>query len=109
MLNTKEVIKINDESFNQVINSGVTLVDFWAEWCGPCRAQAPILDDLAAELGDQVKITKLNVDDNQNTSARYGIRSIPTLILFKNGEIEKQYVGVQDIYTLRKDIEAILN
>ncbi|MCB0278924.1 MAG: thioredoxin [Calditrichaeota bacterium] len=109
MVNTKEVIKINDGSFDKVINSGLTLVDFWAEWCGPCRAQAPILDDLAAELGDHVKITKLNVDDNPQSSARYGIRSIPTLILFKDGQVAKQYIGVQDIYTLRRDINEFLN
>jgi len=69
------------------------LVDFWAEWCGPCRMIAPALEEIAGQLGDKVKIVKLNVDENPNTAAKYGIMSIPTLMLFKNGEIASRQVG----------------
>jgi len=69
------------------------LVDFWAEWCGPCRMIAPALEEIAGQLGNKVKIVKLNVDENPNTAAKYGIMSIPTLMLFKNGEIASRQVG----------------
>jgi thioredoxin 1 len=69
------------------------LVDYWAEWCGPCKMIAPILDELATEYGDRVKICKVNVDENQDTAARFGIRGIPTLMLFKNGDVEATKVG----------------
>ncbi|MCB1920363.1 MAG: thioredoxin TrxA, partial [Candidatus Competibacteraceae bacterium] len=71
------------------------LVDYWAEWCGPCRMIAPILDEIATEYGDRVKICKLNVDENQNTPPKYGIRGIPTLMLFRGGNVEAQKVGAQ--------------
>ena len=69
------------------------LVDFWAEWCGPCKMIAPILDELSVEYQDKVKIVKLNIDENQQTPPKFGIRGIPTLILFKNGTVEAQKVG----------------
>ncbi|MCC5872992.1 MAG: thioredoxin TrxA [Gammaproteobacteria bacterium] len=69
------------------------LVDYWAEWCGPCKMIAPILDEIAGEYGDRVKICKVNVDENQETAAKYGIRGIPTLMLFKNGDVEATKVG----------------
>ena len=81
--------KVSDASFeSDVLKSAEpVVVDFWAEWCGPCRMIAPALEEIAGQLGNKVKIVKLNVDENPNTAAKYGIMSIPTLMLFKNGEI----------------------
>jgi thioredoxin 1 len=86
---------ITDDSFEpEVLQSEVpVLVDYWAEWCGPCKSIAPILEDVAKEYGGRVKIAKLNVDENQSTPAKFGIRGIPTLMLFKNGNVEATKVG----------------
>jgi len=86
---------INDDDFdNHVNNSSLpVLVDYWAEWCGPCKAIAPILDELAKDYEGKVNIAKLNIDNNQNTPAKYGIRGIPTLMLFKNGNVIDTKVG----------------
>jgi len=91
-----EAIKhITDSSFEtDVVQAGKpVLVDFWAEWCGPCKMIAPILEEVAKEYGDKIQIAKINVDENQEIPAKFGIRGIPTLILFKNGEIAAQKVG----------------
>ena len=94
--------EISDADFNaEVIQSSIpVLVDFWAEWCGPCKRLAPILEQVATRMGSKVKLVKVNVDYNPNTAAQFGIRSIPTLILFKNGvEVEKM-IGAQDVSQL---------
>src|SRR3569833_2727005 len=87
--------KTTDASFDtDVLNSSEpVVVDFWAEWCGPCRMIAPALEEISGALGDKVKIVKLNVDENPNVAAKYGIMSIPTLLLFKGGEIKDRQVG----------------
>jgi thioredoxin 1 len=86
---------ITDASFEpEVLKSEVpVLVDYWAEWCGPCKSIAPILEDVAREYGSRLKVAKINVDENQSTPAKFGIRGIPTLMLFKNGNVEATKVG----------------
>lgn len=94
--------EINDADFNaEVIQSAIpVLVDFWAEWCGPCIRLAPILEQVASKMGPKVKLVKVNVDHNPQTAAQFGIRSIPTLILFKNGVEVEKLIGGQDITQL---------
>ena len=90
-------VPVTDKSFGTDVveksKSGPVLVDFWAEWCGPCKMIAPILDEIAGEYQDRLKIAKLNIDENPQTPPKFGIRGIPTLILFKNGTVEAQKVG----------------
>jgi len=85
---------LTDGNFDQEISNGVTLVDFWAEWCGPCRRIAPIVEQLAGEYDGRATIAKLNVDENPNIPGRFMIRGIPTLLLFKNGQLAETLVGL---------------
>jgi thioredoxin 1 len=103
------VVEINDANFDQeVLKSGnPVLLDFWAEWCGPCKMIAPILDEIAAEKSSAVKIGKVNVDNNQALSSRFQIRAIPTLLFFKNGEVKEQVVGMTSKKDLLTKIEAL--
>lgn len=92
----KDILEVGDSSFeSEVLQSDKpVLVDFWAPWCGPCRAIAPIVEELAEDFGDKVKFTKCNVDENPVTPTKYGIKSIPTLIFFKDGEIQDKVIGI---------------
>jgi thioredoxin 1 len=87
--------KVSDASFESDVlkSTEPVVVDFWAEWCGPCRMIAPALEEIATAMGDKVKIVKLNVDENPQTAAKYGVMSIPTLMLFKNGDLASRQVG----------------
>ena len=89
------VVHVSDATFDQeILKSDMSvLVDYWADWCGPCKMIAPILDEIAREYGDRIKVAKLNIDENPETPPKYGIRGIPTLMLFKNGNVEATKVG----------------
>ena len=99
-------VELDAGSFDLETQKGVVLVDFWAPWCGPCHMQTPILLDLARRLGAQATIAKVNVDEAPELAERFGIRSIPTLILFRNGQFWRQFVGVQSEASLAKAIQA---
>ncbi len=101
---------IDDNTFDEEIGSATTpvLVDFWAEWCGPCKMIAPILEEIADEQGDSLKILKLNVDDAPQVAQRFGVMSIPTLILFKDGEEAKRIVGAKPKAALLADVTPFL-
>jgi thioredoxin 1 len=92
---SENIMHVTDESFEQDVlgSDSPVLVDYWAEWCGPCKAIAPILDEIAAEYDGKLRIAKLNIDDNPGTPPKYGIRGIPTLMLFKGGNVEATKVG----------------
>ena len=97
--------KITDGTFDtDVLQAGTVLVDFWAEWCGPCRALGPKLEELSGEMEGQVKIVKLNIDENPATPSKYGVRGIPTMILFKDGKEVDQIVGNHP----KENIKAII-
>ncbi|WP_342644013.1 thioredoxin TrxA [Rhodoligotrophos ferricapiens] len=93
--NNSATVKVSDSSFDQDVlkSSAPVVVDFWAEWCGPCKMIAPSLEEIATELGDKVKVAKINIDENQSTPAKYGVRGIPTLMLFKDGQVASIQVG----------------
>lgn len=95
MLDTKKPIHLNYPTFDKVVNHGIVLVDFWADWCAPCKVQDPILDEVAKELNGRALVGKVNVDDNRTLANKYGIINIPTMILFKDGQKVHQFVGVQ--------------
>ena len=106
---SENVITVNAESFeSEVKNSDrPVLVDFWAEWCGPCKMLGPVLDQLAEDQGDAVKIAKVNVDENQPLAVEYGVKSIPLLLFFKDGEVRDTVVGVTDKDTLAAKLAAL--
>ena len=102
------IVHVSDQSFEQeVLNSEIpVLIDYWAEWCGPCKMIAPVLEELAAEYGDKLKIAKLNIDENPETPPKYGIRGIPTLMLFKNGNVEATKIGAVSKSQLSEFIDS---
>jgi thioredoxin 1 len=103
---SEKVQTLTDSNFEQAINAGKpVLVDFWAEWCGPCRRLAPTVDELAGDYDGKMVVGKLNVDENPNVSGRFSIRGIPTLLLFKGGQVVEQVVGLADKASLKKVID----
>lgn len=103
-------VDVNDQTFNHEVLShdGPVLVDCWAPWCGPCRMVAPVLDQLASEYVGRIKIAKLNTDENPVTASQYGIQSIPTMLLFKNGQLTGQLVGAQPKQEIERQIRPLL-
>ncbi len=92
---SNSIINLDEKNFQQTTKDRVVLVDFWAEWCMPCKMMTPILNDVVNEVDDKIKICKLNVDSQQQLASKYGVRSIPTLIILKNGKEVKRFVGVK--------------
>ena len=107
---SQHVVNITAANFDQVVIKSTTpvLVDFWATWCGPCKMIAPVLDELAEEKVGKIKIAKVDVDNNQDLASKYGIRSIPTLLVFKGGVVKEQVVGMVGKKDLEKRLAAYL-
>jgi len=103
-------VLLSDSNFEQEVlqDGGVVLVDFWAPWCGPCRMLAPVIEELAAEYARKVKVCKLNTDEGPQTSSKYAITSIPTVLIFKKGEIAAQLVGLQSKAALQEKLNSLL-
>lgn len=105
-----DLLQVTDENFDEeIINSDLpTMVDFWAEWCGPCKMVAPVVEDLATEYEGKIKIAQMNVDQNRRTPARFGIRNIPTLILFKGGEVAQTIIGAHPRSHIDAELKKLL-
>ena len=101
-------IELTAENFEATVNDGVSLVDFWAPWCGPCRMIAPVIDELAGEFEGKANICKVNTDEQQDLAVKYGVRSVPTILFMKNGEIVDQVIGAQSKQALAEKINAQL-
>ena len=102
------VVELRDADFASAVRQGVTLVDFWAPWCGPCHMQSPIVEDVAREMAGRATVAKVNVDENYQTAARFGIRGIPTLVVLRDGKEVERFVGVQPKETLLAALERYL-
>jgi thioredoxin 1 len=105
-----DVLEVTDDSFDTEIMSGElpAMVDFWAEWCGPCKMVGPVVEELASAYKGKIKIAKMDVDKNRKTPAKFGIRNIPTLILFKGGEVVNTIVGAQPKKSLEEELKKLL-
>ncbi len=101
-------IDLTQENFEKTTNSGVSMVDFWAPWCGPCRMLAPVIDQLSEEFEGKANICKVNSDEEQDLSVKYGIRSIPTMLFMKDGEVVDQLIGAQSKQAIADKINSLL-
>jgi len=103
-----EYIELTAENFESTVNNGVSLVDFWAPWCGPCRMIAPVIDELAADFDGKANICKVNTDEQQDLAVKFGVRSVPTILFMKDGEVVDQVIGAQSKQALADKINAQL-
>jgi thioredoxin 1 len=105
-----DILEVSDKNFDTEImeSDKPAMVDFWAEWCGPCKMVGPIVEELAKEYKDKIKVGKMDVDQNRETPARFGIRNIPTLIFFKNGEVAKTIIGAQPKSSIEDELKKLL-
>lgn len=104
------VVELTDQTFETQLKQGLpVLVDFWAPWCGPCRAVAPVIEKLAADYQGRLAVAKMNVDENQQTPSKFGVRSIPNLIFFKGGQVAEQVVGARSESELKTIIDKVLS
>jgi len=101
-------VEITNENFDATVASGVTMVDFWAPWCGPCRMIAPVIEELAADFEGKATIAKVNTDEQQELAVKFGIRSIPSILFFKDGEVVDQMVGAASKEAFAEKINALL-
>ena len=102
----ENVVELNDGTFEEHIKEGHCLIDFWAPWCGPCKSQTPIIEAIADKMGDKLKVAKVNVEDSPQTATKFGVMSIPTLIIFQNGQEVKRFVGFQNEDVLLKALQS---
>ncbi|MCP5469650.1 MAG: thioredoxin [Chlamydiales bacterium] len=100
--------QLTDENFEEGVSSGIVLVDFYADWCGPCRMLAPIVEELAQEMSGKITVAKVDTDQSVNVAAKFEVTSIPTIIIFKGGALVKRVVGLKDLDTLRNMINELL-
>lgn len=103
-----QYIELTKDNFDSTVKEGVVLVDFWAPWCGPCRMLAPVIDELASEYSGKASICKVNTDEQDELSARYGIRSIPTILFMKNGEVVDTMVGATSKQDIKNKLDSLL-
>jgi thioredoxin 1 len=108
-MTSKNILNCTQETFQSEVLTAATpvLVDFWAEWCGPCKMIGPILDELAEEYDGKVKVVKVNIDEQQTLAAQYGIRAIPTLLMFSKGEVSEQIVGLKSKRDLKSSFDRV--
>jgi len=108
-MSAANIVILTEANFEQEVLKSPTpvLVDFWAEWCGPCKMIAPILDELASEYDGKVKVGKVNIDEYQSIATKYGIRAIPTLLIFKDGEVAEQVVGLRSKRDLKANLDQV--
>jgi thioredoxin 1 len=106
---SENVVELTDASFDETIKSSdvPVLIDFWAPWCGPCKMLSPVLDDIAGEYGDKLKVCKVNTDEHRDAAVEYAISAIPTIILFNGGQIDKKWVGMTTKQDITEAIDAL--